>query len=267
MPLQSQTQRSLLYAFVASVAACGLVGIYALLAGNFGSFEGKVLGSTASAGGAAILSLAAAIPTEKRRWRPVGPLGLIAVAVAFVMLLVLIWVDHAWRNDTFIKSLGITCVFAVAFPLIGLLSLARLRRSFEWMRVVTVIDAALLAATIIVIIIIEPHGDEPWIRIIGTLGIVAVCGTIATPVLHRVSAIRDENAVRTTDLVLAFTCPRCSTAQSLPVGRSRCARCGLKFNIEIEEEHCPKCGYALYKLTSANCPECGAPVAQPVNPA
>jgi ribosomal protein L37E len=266
MPLQSQTQRSLLYTFIASIGLCGLVGIYALLAGNFGNFEAKVLATTSSVGGAAILALAAAVPAEKRRWHPIGPLAIVVVAAALILVLCLIWIDRIWREEFFMKSLGIACVFAVALPLLGLLSLARLRKGLEWCRVLTVIAIGILAILLMLVIVFEPSGDD-WVRMTGTLAILSVCGTIATPVLHRVSAIHDVHPIQTTALVLALTCPRCGKAQSLPAGRSKCASCGLKFNIEIEEEHCPKCGYALYKLTSANCPECGAPLAQPASPA
>lgn len=263
MALQTQTQRSLLYAFIASIAACGLIGIYALVAGNIGPFEEKVLASTASIGGAAILALAAAVPAEKRRWHPIGPIGLVAVAIALAFILGLIWIDRIWREEAFMKSLGIACVFALATPLTGLLALARLRKSFEWARITAVVAIALLAGIVSTVIVVEPSGDDTWVRIIGVLAIVSVCGTIATPVLHRVSAIHEIESVQTTALVLTLTCPRCRKPQSLPAGRSNCGSCGLRFNIEIEEEHCPKCGYSLYKLTSANCPECGAPVAPP----
>ncbi len=262
MAMKSRTQRILLFTFIGSIALCGLIGIYTLLTGNFGALEGMILGSTASAGGAAILALAAAIPTEKRRWHPIGPIGIAAALAALVMLLILIWVD-AWRSELFVKALGCVLVLAVAFPHVGLLSLARLRKSFEWIRALTILAIALLATLIISIICFKLHESDDLWRGMGTLAILSVCGTIAVPVLHRVSAIRDENAIQTTALVLTLTCPRCSSSQTLPAGRSKCASCGLRFNIEIEEEHCPKCGYAIYKLTSANCPECGTPVAQP----
>lgn len=260
MTLRSQTQRVLLFAFIASVVGCGLCGIYVLVVGDFGDFEGRVLATTASVGGAAILALASAIPWEKRRWPPIGLLGLIAVGVALVMILLLIW-TRFWRIDLFVHSLGTACVFAVALPHVGLLSLARLNRAYEWIRYGTVVVVALLAAQIIGIIWAQPHGDDMF-RIMGVLAILDACGTIATPVLHRVSAIRTHEVVRTADLTVALTCPRCGGAQTLAVGRSKCNKCGLRFRIEIEEEHCVKCGYALNQLTSAVCPECGTPVAQ-----
>lgn len=263
MTIRSQTQRILLFAFIASIVACGLCGIYVLIVGNFGQFEGKVLASTASVGGASILALAAAIPWEKRRWPPIGLLGMISVAVGLVMMLLLIWTKF-WRLETFIHFFGTSCVFAVALPHIGLLSLARLRRSYEWVRYGTVIAIVGLAAFVLSVIWFANVPEETMARVIGVLAIIDVCGTIATPVLHRVSAIHEVESVQTVDLAakLSLTCPRCSVTQTLAIGHSKCASCGLHFRIEIEEEHCPKCGYSLYQLTSGVCPECGTPVAQ-----
>jgi multisubunit Na+/H+ antiporter MnhG subunit len=208
---------------------------------------------------ASILGMAAVIPWERRRWHPVGPLGLFAVTVALVLVLVAIWLEPSPRFEFFYKTMGMACVIGVAFPHIGLLSLARLRREYGRARQATV-GAIVLLAGLISYMILAERDDEDWMRAVGILAIVVACGTVAVPVLHRVSAIRAREDVRTVELLLSITCPRCNKPQTLPVGRSKCASCSLKFSIEIEEEHCPSCGYPLYLLTSAVCPECGTPV-------
>ncbi len=264
MAMKSQTQRGLLIGLVASIASCGLVGVWCLLVGNFGSFEGKVLGTTATVAGASILGLASAIPWERRRWHPVGPFGMACVAIAFVLVVVAIW-SEPWRwNDrvlshNFERALGIACVAGVAFPHIGLMSLARLRRDYRWIRFCTLTAVALLAIQIDITILLEPN-DDAWFRFMGIVGIFVACGTVAVPILHRVSAIKKREAVKTVELALSMTCPRCELAQQLPAGRSKCSQCGLRFLIEIEEESCEQCGYPLYKLESATCPECGTPI-------
>src|SRR5262249_43557284 len=148
-------------------------------------------------------------------------------AVALVMILMLIWTNF-WRIENFVIWMGTTCVFAVGLPHIGLLSLARLNRNFEWIRYGTVVVVALLAAMIIGMIWVHSPGDDAF-RIMGVIAILDACGTIAVPVLHRVSAIRTHEAIQTSDLTVALTCPRCSSAQTLAVGRSKCAKCGLRF--------------------------------------
>jgi hypothetical protein len=259
--LSSQTQRSLLLSFIGSLAACGLVGIYTLVFGSFGSLEFKILGTTAALGGASILAMAAAVAWESRRWHPIGVFGMAAPAVALVLVLLAIWdvAPRVWGSwyERLMASAG---VLAIGFPHVCLLALARLHRGYEWVRVGTVAVIALLAALILWIIWRDPSDSDLLGRVLGTLAILDACGSVAVPILHRVSGIRERQAVLTTGLSITLTCPRCGKAQTLPTGHARC-ECGLRIRIEIEEEHCPKCGYALYKLPSGVCPECGTPVA------
>jgi ribosomal protein L37E len=261
MAMRSQTQRTLLLGFIASIIACAAVGVFCLVSGQFTTLIGQVMATTGTVAGTSILALIAAIPTESRRWSPIGPLGLVSSAVVLVMSLVGIWVEPHWQS-VFWESLGICWVFAVAFPHLGLLSLARLKTQWNWVRTLTAVAIGLLALQISASIGWHMSSDE-WYRGMGVLGIVVASGTIAVPILHRVSAIRLREAVRTTELALQITCPRCGKAQTLSVGKTKCGDCGLGFTIEIEEENCKKCGYPLYKIESAVCPECGEPIFRP----
>jgi len=260
MALRSQTQRTLLLSFIASIALCGLVGIYCLILGSFDDLAARVLGTTTAVATASILALASAVPWERRRWHPIGACGFTVVAVALLLVLVAIWLEPSFGHE-FYNLMFIACVVAVAVPHIGLLSLARLRRQYEWVRICNVIVIVMLTCQILLSILGEID-SEFWYRFMGVLGILDACGTIAVPVLHRISAIRIGEEVHTVDLraTVSLACPRCGAAQQLPFGKSRCGECGLKMLFEIEEEHCSKCGYSLYKVESSICPECGTPI-------
>lgn len=257
--MKSQTQKSLLFAFVASIAACGLIGIYCLLKGDIGDLEARVLGTTAAVGGASILALASAIPWERKRWQPIGPVGIAVVTITLVQMLCLIWLGKYSDLEFLLKALGVSCTFSVAVPHIGLLSLARLQRQYEWVRVATIAAISLLAGIVSLLIITEA-GEYAIVQVIGTLAILDVCGTITVPILHRVSAVNTVDAIHSATREVSLTCPRCAKPNKRLIGRSGCPHCGLIMNIEIEEEHCAKCGYVLYGTTSADCPECGAPI-------
>lgn len=259
--MKSRTRKSLLLSFVISIACCGAVGIYCLLIGNLGSIEARILGTASVAGAASILTMAGAVPWERRRWHPLGPTAVLGTATAMVLVIIAIWMEP--RNDLFWKVLGVACVLGVTLPHVGLLSLARLRRQYGWLRRLSVVLITLLGGSITYIILDPPafYDERIWLRVIGILSIGVVCGTIAVPIMHRVSAIRTREDVKTVELMMTLTCPRCQTSQELPAGRSGCGQCGLKFNIQIEEEQCGTCGYPLYQLVSAECPECGTPIA------
>ena len=262
MAMESQTQRTLLLAFIISIACCGVVGIYCLLVGRLGVLEGRILGTTSIVGAASMLGLVSAIPWERRRWHPLGPGSMAAVVLAFVLVLIVIWGDLSPQKwEDFFKLTAVACVAGVALPHISLLSLARLHRQYGWVRRVTIMLIVLLSGLISYMVLAEQDG-EFWFRLVGIMAIGDVCGTVAVPILHRVSAIRACEAITTVELSVSLTCPRCHKTQELPVGRCRCAECGLKLNIEIEEEHCAVCGYVLYRLESSVCPECGTPIAR-----
>lgn len=263
MALRSQTQRTLLLSAIGWVACCGLVGIYCLLVGRLGDLAVRILLTTTTAGAASILALASAIPWEQRRWHPIGPCGITAVTIATLLTLIAIWFEPAGAIEVYDKTMFSAWVMAVVMPHAGLLSLARLGLQYEWVRRLTAVIILLLGAQIIASIWAE-IGEEFWYRVMGTLGIAGVCGTITVPILHRISAIHTADQTFTVDMSegIGLTCPRCHTLQKLPLGRSKCPQCGLKLSIQIEEEHCRHCGYVLYRIESPICPECGTPIAE-----
>lgn len=261
MALRSKTQRTLLLGFIASICLCGVVGIFCLLHGTLGYFEGRILLSTAAIGAGSILSLASAVAWEQRRWYPLGAVAMVTVGVATAITVTFIWIDF-WHSDWIWIPMAISWVLAVALPHLSLLSLARLKTQWRVVRAICVILIVLLAGQIISTILFGINSDD-WFRAMAIIAIGVTCGTISIPILHRVSRIQAREAIRTTELALSITCPRCSRTQTLNVGHSKCAECGLKFQIEIEEENCRKCGYPLYKLESAACPECGTPILRP----
>lgn len=264
MAIRSQTQRVFLFGFIASICGCGLVGIWVFAAGNFGSFEGRILGTTFLAAGIFLLALLAAVPTARRTWHPIGPIAMASLPIPLVLTLMEIWRDYSGSTDwdyyrELERWIGASWTVSLTLCCTSLVSLARLRRSWRWIIGATVIVGWLLAF-LILCVIFGDLSEDPWARIVGIDSILTVCGLISLPILHKLSAIPASEHVVTTKLELSLTCPRCEKTQVLTVGESTCSQCKLKFKIEIEEDHCRKCGYVLYKLESPICPECGTPV-------
>ena len=226
--MRTRTPRSLLLAFVVSIACCPVLGIYCLLIGRMGSIEFRILATAADVSAASILGFAGAIPCERRCWNPLGPLGVLSTAIALVLVLLAIWVKPSFKNS-FYEAVGVSCVIGVALPHIGLLSLARLQLQYGWVRRMTIVAIILLAASIIYLIVASPIWPAVnfWERLIGVFSILYGCGTITVPIMHRVSSIRVREEVKTVEFLLTMTCPRCEKPQQLPAGRSKCMQCGL----------------------------------------
>jgi len=236
-----------------------------------GLLEEHILGTTATVAAIFILALAAAVPWYRRTWHPIGPISLVPLLPTLAFTILKIWSGiyrppstntysyYYW--STLDKLLGVSWTIAVGLPIIGLLSLARLKRQWNWIRRITVYAILVLASEIVLAVLMDIYPDNWW-RLIGITAILTACGTITVAILHRVSSIPLHTEIHTAELALSISCPRCGKTEKLPVGRSRCPHCGLRFMIQIEEETCRTCGYPLYKIESAVCPECGTPIAR-----
>jgi hypothetical protein len=255
-----RTRRILLLAFLASLCTIGLFGIMALIRGTTRLVQDYILLTTVLACAASILGLASTYLRKRRRWHPIGLLGILASPAALLTTVPIFFLRlRGYWELLFEQITGTLWVIAVALPYIGLLSFAKLHKRYEWIRVVTIGSIALLATLVIYLIIAQLpyHEFENLMRGVGIFAIVAVCGTLAVLVFHYISHISRRESQRTTDLQVEITCPRCTTRQTLQAGRSQCVNCRLRFLIEIEEEQCPKCAYPCYLLASPVCPECG----------
>jgi len=148
----------------------------------------------------------------------------------------------------------------VALAHSGLLSLASIGR-FRWMLSATRVAGAVLAAFAIIQITNGFYLDDTLGKIAAACGMFATFGTLAVPILHRMSGMNDAGLVTVAgDADIVLRCPRCKSVENVKGGESVCSSCGLGFSIELRENRCPcgyPCGYPLYGLAGKTCPECG----------
>lgn len=170
--------------FFASVAINAILGIVALLVGDFGEVQGKVLMTSLSVSAASVLSLAM-FPARERELLGIIPDAGIALAVAgFSLLVILVWTE--FRGDGLARMTGSVLTFAIAAGYASLISLATVRLKFDVVVRSAYGLAAVLALMITSAIWSEPDGDV-MPRVMGVISILLAAATVSIPVLHRLS--------------------------------------------------------------------------------
>lgn len=258
-----------LWSMVASLGLDALLGIMALLLPAYGPGE-QILGSAALFAAFSLAALLCAIVLERRRLAVLMWTGIGCSAAAVLFWLVLVWFEPSlqYRTEETITRFGGTfTTAAIIIGQCGLLSLLRI--DLRWaraVRVATFAASAALGACIVLLIWTWPYIDyfmngDDLLRMLGVMAILAMCGTVVTPILWKVQAVPHTDSAESipSRLRVSVVCPRCGTSQELQAGPGKCATCGLRIAIEIEEPRCA-CGYLLHRLQGDRCPECGSEI-------
>lgn len=234
---ESHFARLFLKFFVVSVLANAVLGIWALLSGDFGQTQGKVLG-TSFLVSAAMLSVLVNVPAIRRRalW-PAPLVGAVAGASTFALFIVLVWTEPA--EDPWIKLAGSFLVVAASGTLASSLALITPSARLKWLRPVGNTLIALLGITILAGIWAEPDVDW-YIRLLGIEGVLVAAITLLIPVLSRFSSPRrSEPSWEDTPPGTAAVrfCPSCGRPVAHgPLGAGSptvCGACGLAFEVRV----------------------------------
>jgi hypothetical protein len=197
LPILSERLRALrrvaVICIIVSLSITALIGIATLLGGDFGEVQGKIMMTTLVIGTFSVLALAD-LAVAGRRFEWSGYIGILAAFVGLVMGLYLVW-SASEPGAVFWKTFGITAVVAGSLAHANLLLLLGERRrpvvrTSLW---ITVGLIAVLAGMIIALVITD--GDisgDAYFRVMGTVAILDVLGTIVVPVVSRF--LRDEGA-------------------------------------------------------------------------
>lgn len=180
-------RRVAVIAIIVSLSVTALVGIFALLFGSFSELQGRIMLTTALIGAVSILALCDLAGTD-RGFRWVSFAGLAVTAVTLLAGLYLIWVDWSGGADYEVlwKTLGLAGFAAVSAAHASLLLLLGARtnpvvRFGLWATLGLIgILYVLLAALIVT------DGDvasDGYARLVGTVAILDVLGTIVVPVV------------------------------------------------------------------------------------
>jgi hypothetical protein len=177
-------KKVILVMLIGSVVASALMGIIAILWGDFGWFEARILLTTLTITMASICGLACGAYLDTKRGRVLPTAGLVLNFLAAMAILVGMWTDV--RSVIYWKLTASVSVFSVACTHLVLLSLARLSARFRWSLAAAYIIILGVALQIVLMILIELGAF--WIfQLLGVLVIFAAAITILIPIFHRLS--------------------------------------------------------------------------------
>ncbi len=226
-----------LWFLISSVSISALLGIFVIISGNFGDFEGRVMLTTVTVSFASICALAAGALWEGRSARTLPGIAVALAVLAALLIIIGIWAKIS--DEDYWKFCATVGVLAFASAQACLISLARLGPRFVWARTVTLLAIFFLAAQIIFVIHVDGRGEGIF-KAIGTTAILVAALTIMMPIFHRLSRgdLIDSKAFASADRPLFPTvlCPKCGTTQPSSFTQIMCTDCGCRFVITIINE-------------------------------
>jgi hypothetical protein len=192
---KKQIKSSLVNVLLACLGIAGLMGIWALLIGGFGTVHGQILMTTILAGVVSVISLVyVAISDKPYRW--LGIPGVIANAILLLIGLYIIWNDFGnWQNwevyVELIKYFTVSGIVAASCAHAGILLAVtdNATRTVKLMRAATLAAIGAVAFILIALILTEPdETPQLVVRVLGVFAILDAVGSVATPALARLGA-------------------------------------------------------------------------------
>lgn len=181
-----------LYLLSCSIALSAIMGIWAIISGEFGELQEQILLTTLTVVGTSILGLAcgAFLGSSRSLTTPLRIVPIAGIFLSGVTALIALWMIWAVINDSnFIyKTFFICLIFSFSLAQLSLLSLAQLAQRFRWSLAAAYIVILLLDSVISLVIIFSFGSDDEFtIRFIGILSVLAASLTVMIPIFHRLS--------------------------------------------------------------------------------
>lgn len=179
---QVSLKKAFLYSLIASVAISALFGIAAILMGNFGEFEIRILVTSLTISAASLcgVSCGAAYEAKRAKMIPIAGVGL-AIAAAS-MIIAAIWGEFS--SQEYWKCTATLEIFAIACAHMSLLLLARLAKRFQWAMWGGYF--AVFGGAIVLSSLFWGDFELEWTgRLFGVLAILSSAFSIMIPVFHR----------------------------------------------------------------------------------
>lgn len=205
------------------VAINAAFGIWALLGGDMGDTEGKVLATSLLATMGAVIALVCAPAASAKRAWFVPQIGILAAASATAIFIGAVWTEAA---DDWFKIGGTALVVAITAALVSLLSGWPGFGVLSWVRPTAMLLAAVGAGFIIFSMWADADVPELYWTAFGIVMVLLAAFAIATPVVHRMSDSSDPQPYG--------HCPFCGATVTGMVGRTMtCPSCNRKYEVGL----------------------------------
>ena len=181
-------RRAIVTVTIASFSVAALLGVLALLGGDFGDTQVRVLLTTVAVGVVSIAVLCY-LSTAGTSVQAVGVLGGVSVLVPLASALLLIWAEE-WlgsNDDAVWQAFGVGAVVAGTLAQACLLLVIARRKSpvVRLLLAVTLVLAALLAALLSALILGGAPDEDYVARAVGVIAILDVLGTVVVAALGK----------------------------------------------------------------------------------
>ena len=211
-----------------SIAVSALLGIWAILGGDFDLLAMKVLATSLSISAASVLGIAALSGWHLAAARVLSRAGAGSSVAALAMTIPGVWLEieiDAWWQ------------LALSFVLIAigaahgaLLAHTRLAPRFEWARPAATALAGMLGCFLLALLWEVADDDHTLTQqLIAVLSILLAAATLAVVVFHFMSRTETEER-GAADVCF---CPRCGKRMWQPAGEVRCPHCEARFRVEV----------------------------------
>ena len=190
-------RRPLLIAALASLTAAALLAIALLLFGDFGSTEGRILGTTLAVSLYSLLAMPGSILVERRVVVALGWATIALSAVSFLLAVAAIW--ELLGEELGWKLTGSATAWAAAGTQISALTSRRSSDDAAAVRAVYAAACALavvLAAMVTFAIAAELEDAETFFRVLAALAVLNVFLLVLQPILRRLRPSIEGDVVR-----------------------------------------------------------------------
>jgi hypothetical protein len=222
-------RRIALRVLLGSIAVSCLLGVYAVLAGRFGTFEEKVLATSLTLSIGSVLAMASFAAWELPIARVPSRAGVIGSIAGCLLVIIGFWTEP--RNDFAWQLAGSVCLIGIAGAHVSLLMLARLAPAQQWVRTAVIAIEVMLVSALLAVIWEIVRDSDGLFQGLAALAIIGTGLSLTALVFHLVNRVAPPPGA----VVEVCFCPRCGKRLWHPAGEVRCHHCDQAFFIELRD--------------------------------